>query len=64
MKKITINIPDKYADVVSITTIGGAGTSCINVKTSVFDITSVKDEYEIDMFTGVIKQNEDCVRNV
>lgn len=32
MKKITLIIPDEYADVIAVTAIGGAGTRYLNVK--------------------------------
>lgn len=59
MKKVTINIPDDFADVISITVIGGAGTRCVNVKASAFDISETKDEYEIDIMEGLIKN--ECI---
>lgn len=58
MKKIILNIPDDYSDVISITAIGGAGTRIINVKATAFDITGVKDECEIDVWEGVIKNDK------
>lgn len=58
MKKITINIPDDYADVISVTAIGGAGTRFINVKSTAVDITGVTDEAEFDIFEGVIKSDK------
>lgn len=57
MKKIILNIPDDYADVISVTAIGGAGTRCINVKNTAVDITGVKDEGEFDLLEGVLKND-------
>lgn len=56
MKQITLNIPDDYADVLSVTVVGGAGTKTINVTTMVYDITKVVDKEEFDVKAGV--QNE------
>ena len=54
MKKITLIVPDNYADVISVTVIGEAGTETINIKATVVDITSVKAGCEIDVMDGVI----------
>lgn len=52
MKQITLNIPDNYADVLSVTVVGGAGTESINVYCMVYDITKVVDKGEIDVKAG------------
>lgn len=38
MKKIIIEVPEKYGDIMSATFIGGAGSPTINAMTGVYDL--------------------------
>lgn len=38
MKKIIIEIPEKYSNVMSLTLVGGVGTPSIDVTTSAYDL--------------------------
>ena len=38
MKKVTIELPDNYADVLAVTAIGREGAKIINVMTNAFDL--------------------------
>ena len=39
MKKITIEISEKYADIISLTLVGGVGTPMLNTTVRVFDLS-------------------------
>ena len=49
MKQIILNIADKYSDVLTVTAVGGCGTSSINVICRSYDITNVVDKEIINI---------------
>ena len=61
MKKIIIEIPEKYGDVMSVTFIGGLGTPRSNAMTGVYDLS--KGTHLIATETGPWIQRKDGESN-
>lgn len=52
MKQITFNIPDDFADAITVTCIGGVGKPDIHITVDAFDISKVIDKAEFDVKAG------------